>query len=117
MEKAFRVWRDACADFDVDRFSLPPPLENKSKPSEPNIPEQLAASPRGPAPGIYPGLPITEYSNQELVALARWIYSDTLLRTDDDMHKEMRSHLGFKRGGSRINPAIQRAVDEAKRGR
>ena len=115
VEKAFRAWRDACANFEVDRVSLIPSLENKSKPSEPDIPEQLAASPRGPAPGIYPGLQITEYSN--VVALARWIYSDTLLRTDDDMHKEMRSNLGFKRGGSRINPAIQRAVDEAKRRR
>ena len=105
VEKAFSAWRDACADVDVDRFSLPTPLENKSKPSELNIPEQLAASPPGaPAPGIYPGLPITEYSNQELVALARWIYSDTLLRTDDDMHKEMRSHLGFKRGGLQDQP-------------
>ena len=116
VEKAVRAWRDACADFDVDRVSLTPSLENKSKPSEPDIPEQSAVSPRGPAPGIYPGLPITEYCHEELVALARWIYSDTLLRTDDDIHKEMRSHLGFKRGGSRINPAIQRAVDEAKRG-
>ena len=33
---------------------------------------------------------------------------------DVDMHKEIRSHLGLRRGGSRINPAIQRTIDESK---
>ena len=61
-----------------------------------------------------PGESITDYSHRELVALARWILSDTLLRTNDDMHREMRKELGFMRGGSRITPAIQHAIDGAK---
>ena len=110
----FKAWQQACSDFDPDSFvhpSLPEPDPRRE--TLENHPPAFA--PRGPGPRIIHGLPITEYSPEELVALARWIYSDTLLRTDDDMHKEMRSHLGFKRGGSRINPAIQRAIDEARR--
>ncbi len=117
VEKAFSAWQDACAEFNIDRLALPISQQQGTGAVERRAPEPSTVSARGPKPRIYSGMPITEYSHQELVALARWIYSDTLLRTDEDMHREMRSHLGFKRGGSRITPAIQRAVDEAKRGR
>ena len=117
VEKAFSAWQDACAEFNIDRLALPISQQQGTGAVERRAPEPSTVSARGPKPRIYSGMPITEYSHQELVALARWIYSDTLLRADEDMHREMRSHLGFKRGGSRITPAIQRAVDEAKRGR
>ena len=117
VEKAFSAWQEACANFDIDSFSLPVSRQQKDEPGEPIAPEPSPASSRGPKPHIYPGLPITEYSHQELVALARWIASDTLLRTDEDMHKEMRAYLGFRRGGSRINPALQAAINALKQAR
>ena len=74
-----------------------------------------AAQPdRGPRPDIFPGLPITEYSKSELVALAGWVMSDTLLRTDDELLRELRLELGFKRGGSRINAALTEAIALAR---
>ena len=115
--KAFSAWQEACAKFDVDRLSLPVSQQQENEPGESLAPEPLPASSRGPRPRIYPGLPITEYSHQELVALARWIASDTLLRTDEDMHKEMRAYLGFRRGGSRINPVLQSAINVLKQAR
>ena len=114
VEKVFKAWQQAGSEFDPDGFVHP--LLSEPEPTLEILENHPpAAAPRDPGPQILPGLPITEYCPQEVVELARWIYCDTLLRTDDDMHKEMRCHLGFKRGGSRINPAIQQAIDEAKR--
>lgn len=68
----------------------------------------------GPCPiEISPGMPITDYSKADLAALARWIMSDTLLRTNDDLMLEMRRELGFKRSGSRIDAALQEAIAAA----
>lgn len=53
---------------------------------------------------------ITEYSSQELKSLARWIASDDLLRTEDEMVNEMMEALGFRRRGSRIVDALTRAA-------
>ena len=69
---------------------------------------------RGPRPNVRAGMPIAEYSAGELVALARWLNSDTLVRTDDELLVEMRRELGFKRGGSRVNAAILAAIHAAR---
>ena len=58
---------------------------------------------------------ITDYSHWQLVALARYIKSDTLLRTDDDLIGEMMSELGFKRSGKRIADALKVAIKDAHR--
>ena len=47
-------------------------------------------------------------------SLARWILSDTLLRTDDDLMSEMRRELGFKRRGSRIDAALKGAIQAVR---
>ena len=47
--------------------------------------------------------------------LARWIESDTLLRTDEDLIREMMSELGFKRSGKRIDNALRKAIKDARR--
>lgn len=69
---------------------------------------------RGPRPNVIPGQPIAEYSLIKLAALAEWIISDTLLRTDDELLRELRLELGFKRGGSRINAALREAIAMAR---
>ena len=69
---------------------------------------------RGPRPSVPPGFPIAEYTQRELVALAGWVLSDTLLRTDDELLRELRQELGFKRGGSRINAALLEAIGIAR---
>ena len=50
----------------------------------------VRSSPRDPRPNVPPGYPITDYSPVKLASLARWILSDTLLRTDEDLMAEMR---------------------------
>ena len=67
-----------------------------------------------PRPYVAPGKPITDYSREDLVELIRWIESDTLLRTEEQVVDAVRRELGFKRGGTRINGAIQAALAEAR---
>ena len=61
-----------------------------------------------------PGLPIGGYRHADLVALIRWIESDTLLRTEDEVLEEVMRELGFSRKGPRIREAITRAVASAR---
>ena len=70
---------------------------------------------RGPYPGVPAGYPITEYSERELVAVVRWLCSDTLLRTDDELFDEFMAELGFRRRGSRIRAAFDNALAKARR--
>ena len=107
MARAVEVWREACNDAELaGEASAGDPLsavENEAAGSAVTVlPAEL-----GLRPDVVPGGSITAYSHRDLVALARWIMSDTLLRTDDDLHREMQRELGFSRGGSRIKPALQ----------
>jgi hypothetical protein len=70
---------------------------------------------RGPRPRLRRGSPIDEYTSQELVDLACWILSDTLLRTDDELFREMMDELGFRRAGNRIVAALDAAIRTARR--
>jgi very-short-patch-repair endonuclease len=67
---------------------------------------------RAPKPGIPMRNSITQYSDDELVQLIRWVSSDGQLRTDDEIVDEMVSVLGFARRGARIEAAIKRAIQD-----
>ncbi|WP_432980575.1 AAA domain-containing protein [Dactylosporangium sp. CA-233914] len=67
-----------------------------------------------PKPVFAPGRPIAEYPHELLVDLIRWIESDTLLRTEEQVAEEARKQLGFKRGGTRINAALTAALQDAR---
>jgi very-short-patch-repair endonuclease len=70
----------------------------------------------GPPP-LRPGRrSITDYSTHELVELIRWIESDTLLRTEDQLLAEAMAHLGFQRRGPNIIAAITDAIARARHG-
>jgi very-short-patch-repair endonuclease len=58
---------------------------------------------------------IADYSLTELVRVIRWIESDTLLRTEEDLLTEAIRVLGFKRRGPNITTAIDRAITQARR--
>lgn len=72
---------------------------------------------RGPKPPVPPGLSIDQYSQRDLIAIANWVESDTLLRTEDQVLAEVMRTLGFQRRGSRIVATLQRAIRQARRNR
>ena len=57
---------------------------------------------------------ITDYRNWELASLVWSIESDTLLRTDEHVMREMITELGFRRSGSRIRAAIESAIRDVR---
>lgn len=109
---ALEAWRKAVKMADVKDTKDDAKADDKRTPSEDAL---GAAQPnRGPRPHVIPGLPISEYPMINLVDLAEWVMSDTLLRTEDELLRELRLELGFKRGGSRINAALRRAIEMAR---
>jgi very-short-patch-repair endonuclease len=85
----------------------------------PNTPRLTLVRPPQPArpdprPPIPPGRAISEYPKERLVELIRWIESDTLLRTEEEMVDEVMRELGFKRRGTRITAAVKAALAEAR---
>lgn len=81
------------------------------------VSDSLPSSParKLPRPRVAAGLSITSYSEAQLAAMLRWIESDTLLRTEDQLYDEFRTELGFLRRGSRIQAAFERALALARR--
>lgn len=53
---------------------------------------------------------ISEYSHRELVQLVKWIKSDGLLRTDEELFEAVFEDLGFGRRGTRITEALNSAI-------
>ena len=54
------------------------------------------------------------YDVHQLVRLVRWIESDTLLRTRDELFWDTLKALGFERAGSKITPALLAAISVAR---
>ena len=65
---------------------------------------------RGPPPDLDARSSIDEYSMRELRAYATWIKSDGLLRTDDELIRELFSALPFARMGVRIRNRLATAI-------
>ena len=86
--------------------------------SEESIAQLHSASVAAPAarsnrPPIPPGLKIGEYTIHDLIDIVRWIKSDDVVRTDDQILEEVMDDLGFSRRGSRITAAINEAIGKA----
>ena len=117
LNKAERAWKRAVEDSEKDDGSADADAASALE-SDSNAPT-ITSPQRGPRPpvprrgtGGYSS--ITDYSHYQLVSLVRWIESDTLLRTDEDVMREMQVELAFRRSGSRIRAAIRRAIRDAR---
>ena len=97
------VLRDSASSVRTD---LKPPLSSST---------QRGRRPWVPRKGTRGYNSITDYQHSQLVSLVRWIKSDTLLRTDDDLIQEVMTELGFKRSGKRIKDVLSRAIKDARR--
>ena len=117
LDKAEQAWKQAVeiSERDEAPTDVESPRDAGSAPAVQSAP-QPKRGPRPPVPrrGMGGYNSITDYSHRELVSLVRWIESDTLLRTDEDVMREMINELGFRRSGSRIRAAINSAIRNAR---
>lgn len=84
---------------------------------DPVVPAPKPPASRGPFPRVPRGLSITDYTRGQLMRVVDWVESDTLLRTEDEVLREVMAALLFERRGSRIVAAITDAIREARRRR
>jgi very-short-patch-repair endonuclease len=68
-----------------------------------------------PRPWRPDGRQITEYPDHELVKFMRWIMSDGVLRTKEELITIGSRELGYERRGARIVTALGRVVDAIRR--
>ena len=118
LDKAVESWRRAVETSDGDEVlkAVEPLRDAESDPKTHSIkPPLRGPRPRVPRRGTGRYRSISDYRHSQLVSLVRWIESDTLLRTDEDIMREMISELGFGRTGSRIRAAIESAIRAARR--
>ena len=108
-DRAEAAWNEAVALADRDVVAKPEPPSPATPTSSPKAPAR-----RGRKPNLRPGESITQYERHVLVSLAKWILFDTLLRTDEELMREMRQDLGFSRDGKRIRAALEEAVKYAR---
>ncbi|MDA8372913.1 MAG: AAA domain-containing protein [Actinomycetota bacterium] len=112
IQRAVAAYRSAVAQADTAR-PVAAPVEVSELETEPATPAD--ATRKGQMP-VQPRLgSIEAYSHPDLVALIRWIESDTLLRTQEQLLAEAVTLLGFKRRGSKIVDALQWAIAEARK--
>ena len=118
VDRVVAAYRQAVEEIDSGRTA--PTVHASDEP--PDEPETVASSkPTKPPPsrGRPPPIPrytsIDEYSLEHLVAIARWIESDGLLRTEAQLFDAIFNELPFKRRGSRIEEAINKAIRQPRR--
>ena len=113
LDKAEAAWKGACEGVDRGPARHETPPRDAPEPIAASTP-QRGARPEVPRRGAWGYDGIADYSTAQLVQLARWIESDTLLRTEDDLLREMMEKLGFRRRGKRITDRLELAIREAR---
>ncbi|MGO9901113.1 MAG: AAA domain-containing protein [Solirubrobacteraceae bacterium] len=109
--KALTAYHAAVAKADPDIAQDGPPPEEREPQDAPDHRDARSASPqRPPRPPIRRFRKINEYTQADLRAIVRWIESDTLLRTHDQLLTEVMHDLGFTRQGRRIVDTINAAI-------
>ena len=113
IERAVEAWRAAVAA--VGRpDAAPPPAAQVQEPGEAPTTPPPVTTVRMPRPDIRPGLPIVEYEDAELDAMARWAQSDGLLHTDDQLIRLIAEAMGYRRLGHRIREHLSRAIERVR---
>ena len=113
LDKAEQAWKQACTAAESGPAHPQAPPQHEARPIAATTP-QRGARPAVPARGTRGYDSIADYSMGQLVELARWIESDTLLRTEEDLVRVMMDELGFRRRGKRITDQLSQAIRQAR---
>ena len=109
IERTVAAWKKAVADTDRSQQTMASGTPNGNRPV---FDQPAPAARKGPRP-VEQGFQIRQYHPHELVELIRWIKSDGLLRTDQELLGIAVKELGFYKKGKLIVEALTKAIGEA----
>ncbi|WP_188043730.1 hypothetical protein [Changpingibacter yushuensis] len=78
--------------------------------SENPVKPDSVAIPRSSRPNITPGLPLAAYSDDQLDEIVRWISSDAIPRSEEELVAAMRDELDLHRRGVQIDAVLRNVV-------
>jgi very-short-patch-repair endonuclease/DNA polymerase III delta prime subunit len=111
--KVLKAYEEAVARADADdRGETPRP--SKQDHVTVDVPAALAAPMRVGKQPVPAGYVIDDYTDEELTALIRWIESDDMPRTKEELLTSAMAALGFQRRGTKIVAAITNAIERAR---
>ncbi|MFJ4849168.1 hypothetical protein [Streptomyces sp. NPDC088733] len=102
------------ADAQPDAGTSEPEQPVAEAPAPEAAAEEADGQVRPARPAIEAGKAVTAYAPEELAALVRWIDTDGVERTDDELLRAAMKELGFARLGPRIKEALGAAVAAAR---
>ncbi len=76
------------------------------------VPAGAGGRPR--RPDVERGLPIADYTDDQLDDLVAWLATDTIPRNDDQLAAALRAELGVERRGARVDAVVMAAVRRAR---
>jgi very-short-patch-repair endonuclease len=109
-ERALAAYQEAARaadELDADAAEAPPPVPPADT-GEP--PPRPVARERGPRPSVPAHDSIDRYRDRDLRRIAEWVVSDGLLRTDEELLREIFTALPFERLGSRIRERLEAVI-------
>jgi very-short-patch-repair endonuclease len=114
-ERAISAYEQAVRGADLSDVDVAPaPTTGGTEPVR-QAPQQPVARQRGPRPHVPEREMIDQYSDRELIQIAGWIASDGLLRTDEDLIRDIFATLPFQRMGGRIRERLERVAKAVRR--
>jgi very-short-patch-repair endonuclease/DNA polymerase III delta prime subunit len=109
---AYRRAVEAADGEDLGDSDDPPRVFSRPTPARE---EAESAARQRSRPPVRRGQPIDAYTQTQLAQLVRWIESDDLIRTQDELVLETMRELGFHKRGKKIVAAIEAAIRQARR--
>ncbi|GAP12128.1 AAA domain-containg protein [Bellilinea caldifistulae] len=115
IERAIAAYEEAVRWADLsDAGGRTPQAVGSTQPMR-QAQQQPTGRQRGPRPPVPVRETIDQYSNRELRQIAAWVTSDGLLRTDEELIREIFEALPFERLGSRIRERLKTVVKAVRR--
>jgi very-short-patch-repair endonuclease len=107
VERAISAYEDAFHRADLLDADTAPTANPGGTGPETQVPQRPVARQRESQPHVPVRDTIDQYSDQELRRIAKWILSDGLLRTDEELIREIFEVLPFSRIGVRIHERLK----------
>lgn len=115
IERAIAAYEEAVRRADLSDADTRPPQAAGGAQLKSQAQLQPVARPRGPRPPVPVRETIDQYSDFELRQITEWVTSDGLLRTDEELIREVFKTLPFERLGHRIRGRLMAVVDVLRR--